>query len=427
MEVIKKALNAIWETNNTHRVMRLIIKLPFYMLAIPIVLIIRAISPWYLVRIGGLISHRIGHFSGNTELYCCERDARINTPHQRYLDLFYFMGLICNDQLATMWRRVLPIWPAWFLAPVRRMNKLIPGWALHEIGTNTQEDRDVHNLQDRFSPHLKFTLKEESVGEKILRNMGIPLGAKFVCINVRDSAYLDAHQPVKVPPNSPSAWSYHNYRDSNVQSYIVAVEELANLGYYVIRMGAKVSERINSTHPRVIDYACNGLRSDFMDIYLCAKCWFMISTGDGLVGVPRAFMRPVVTVNLMPMGYFLSYHSNLIGITKHHYLPSLSKFLTLNEIFTYGVGYSLSSGEYNSKEVQIINNTPEEIRDVIIEMVERLNGTWKAHEEDEKLQKRFWEIFPKNALDALSGKPLHGAIRAKFGASFLRNNQSWIK
>jgi len=403
VEVIKKALNAIWETNNTHRVMRLIIKLPFYMLAIPIVLIIRAISPWYLVRIGGLISHRIGHFSGNTELYCCERDARINTPHQRYLDLFYFMGLICNDQLATMWRRVLPIWPAWFLAPVRRMNKLIPGWALHEIGTNTQEDRDVHNLQDRFSPHLKFTLKEESVGEKILRNMGIPLGAKFVCINVRDSAYLDAHQPVKVQPNSPSAWSYHNYRDSNVQSYI------------------------NSTHPRVIDYACNGMRSDFMDIYLCAKCWFMISTGDGLVGVPRAFMRPVVTVNLMPMGYFLSYHSNLIGITKHHYLPSLSKFLTLNEIFTYGVGYSLSSGEYNSKEVQIINNTPEEIRDVIIEMVERLNGTWKAHEEDEKLQKRFWEIFPKNALDALSGKPLHGAIRAKFGASFLRNNQSWIK
>ena len=78
MEVIKKARNAIWETNNTHRVMRLIVKLPFYILAIPIVLIIRAISPWYLVRIGGLLSHRIGHFSGNTELYCCERDARIN-------------------------------------------------------------------------------------------------------------------------------------------------------------------------------------------------------------------------------------------------------------------------------------------------------------------------------------------------------------
>ena len=91
------------------------------------------------------------------------------------------------------------------------------------------------------------------------------------------------------------------------------------------------------------------------------------------------------------------------------------------------MGYSLSSAEYNSKGVQIINNTPEEIRDVVIEMVERLNGTWKAYEEDEELQKRFWEIFPKNALDAFSGKPLHGAIRAKFGASFLRNNQSWIK
>jgi len=427
VEVQRQSVNTYSLTKKIDLVFRVVLRLPFYVFAIPATLIIRMIRPWVLVRIGDLIAQRIGHFSGNTELYCCERDAGINAPQKKYIDLFYFIGPSCNLQLEIMWRRVLNIWPASFLAPIRRINKYIPGWECHEIGTNTFEDRDVHNLQDRYSPHLKFTLEEESLGQAGLVDIGIPLGAKFICINVRDSAYLDAHQPIRVLANNPSVWSYHNYRDSDVQSYVLAVEELAERGYYVIRMGAKVKEKLLSTNPRVIDYACSGKRSDFMDIYLCAKCWFMISTGDGLVGVPRAFLRPVVSVNLMPVGYFLSYHSNLVGITKHHYSTRLSRNLSLSEIFKHGVGFSLFNAEFIANDVQIVDNTPEEIRDAVIEMVERLNGTWQIHGDDEELQNLFWKLFPISAVDAYCAKPLHGIHRARFGAVFLRNNRNWIR
>jgi hypothetical protein len=60
-------------------------------------------------------------------------------------------------------------------------------------------------------------------------------------------------------------------------------------------------------------------------------------------------------------------------------------------------------------------------------MAERIAGTWQAHPEDEALQQRFWEIFPTNAVDAYVGKPLHGEIRARFGAAFLRNNLEWLQ
>ena len=63
-------------------------KLLFYILAVPIVLCIRLIKPWFLVRFGALTSSRIGHFAANTELFLCERDAGINVPKQRYADLF---------------------------------------------------------------------------------------------------------------------------------------------------------------------------------------------------------------------------------------------------------------------------------------------------------------------------------------------------
>lgn len=387
---------------------------------VPVVLVLRLIRPWLLVRWGGLVSSRIGHFVANTEMYLCERDAGINVPQKRYIDLFYMAyNPICNQQLATMWKRVLHVWPSWILGPISRANRLIPGSAVHEIGNNTQHDRDVHNLLDRFPSHLEFTTEEETRGEAGLCAMGIPNGAHFVCLTVRDSAYLDCHQP--------GDWSYHNYRDSDIRNFMLAAEELADRGYYVIRMGAKVKAAMKSAHPRVIDYATNGMRSDFMDIYLGAKCEFCVSTGMGLDAIPEMFRRPIVYVNYVPLGYMVTFRKEFISITKRHISKEEGRSLTMREIFNHGVGFSSYTSDYEAKGIKLIESTREEIRDVVIEMTERLNRTWQPHADDEALQRRFWEIFPTDAVDASQGKPLHGEIRARFGAHFLRNNRDWLQ
>lgn len=403
------------------RALRVIFKLPLYALVVPAVIVIRLIRPWLLVRFGSLMSSRMGHFAANTELYLCEQDAGINLPAQRHVDLFYMAKPICNQQLATMWKRVLRIWPAWILAPISRVNRLMPGGAVHEVLANTQHDRDVHNLLDRFPPHLEFTLAEEARGEVGLQAMGIEPGTSFVCLAVRDSAYLDAFN------NNRSDWSYHNYRDSDIQNYILAAEELAERGYVVIRMGAKVREAMKAVHPRIIDYATNGLRSDFMDIYLGAKSKFCISVGTGFDAVPLVFRRPIAYVNMVPLGYLFTFRAQFLGITKHHFSKVKNRELTLAEIFDHGVGFCLSTSDYESKGVQLIENTCDEIRDVAIEMAERQNGTWQVHGDDEELQRRFWEIFPADAVDASQGRPLHGEIRARIGATFLRNNRGWLQ
>ncbi|MBF0558799.1 MAG: TIGR04372 family glycosyltransferase [Nitrospirae bacterium] len=400
-------------------VLSVLLMLPLHIPAVPVVLMLRLIRPWLLVRCGRLNSGAIGHFAGNTELYLCERDAGINLPKQRHVDLFYMPKPICNNQLAAMWKRVLHVWPVWILAPISRVNRLIPGGAVHEIGNNTQADRDVHNLLDRLPSHLQFTADEEARGKSGLRDMGIPPDTRFVCLNVRDSAYRSFFTP-------GGDFSYHNYRDSDIQNYVPAAEELANRGYFVIRTGAKVNEAMKTNHPRVIDYAFNGMRSDFMDIYLGAKCEFCISTGTGWDDVPEMCRRPIVFVNYLPVGYFLTHRKEFIYLTKHH-IGKEGRELTLEEIFSRGVGFSLSTSDYESKGVQLMENTPEEIRDVVIEMVERLNGAWQPHDDDEDLQRLFWEIFPADAINVQNGRPLHGEVRARFGAAFLRNNRDWLK
>lgn len=390
-------------------------------LAVPFALVLRLIRSWLLVRWGGMISVYLGHFAANTELYLCERDACINAPKRRHVDLFYMAYRpICNQQLAKMWKRVLRVWPSWVLDHISRVNRLIPGGAVHEIGNNTQRDRDVHNLLDRFPPHLEFTHEEEACGAAGLRAMGIPPDTPFVCLIVRDSAYRDALQPTR-------DWSHHNYRDCDIQNYILAAKELADRGYFVIRMGATVRRAMKASHPRIIDYATNGMRNDFMDIYLGAKCEFCISVGTGFDAVPLIFRRPIAYVNMVPLGYLATFSTQFLGITKHHYAVAENRELVLSEIFNHGVGFCLTTSGYKSQGIKLIENTPEEIRDVVIEMAERLNGIWQPHEDDEVLQRRFWKIFPTDAVDAGQGRLLHGEIRTRFGAHFLRNNRDWLR
>jgi putative glycosyltransferase (TIGR04372 family) len=406
--------------NKIKLLFRKIFKLPLYIFAIPAVLIMRLIKPLLLLRLGGLISSRIGHFALNTELYLCEYKAGINEPSQRHIDIFYMGGKpLCNQQLSIMWHRLLRIWPTLILGPIANISQLIPGGKLHEIGSNTQNDRDVHNLLDRFPPHIKFTTEEESRGEAGLRAIGITEGAMFVCLIVRDSGYLDSRF-------ANNDWNYHNFRDCDVQNFVLAAEELAKRGFFVIRMGAKVHEAINSAHPKVIDYATNGMRSDFMDIYLGAKCEFCISVGTGFDAVPIIFRRPIAYVNMVPVGYFFTFCNQILGIFKHHLDACSNRKLSLSEIFARGAGHCLGTSDYETKGVVLIENTPEEIRDVAIEMAERLAGTWPTHSDDKVLQSRFWEIFPTEAVDAYAGKQFHGELRSRFGASFLRNNQWWL-
>lgn len=396
-----------------------ITKIPLYIFAVIFVLIIRLISPLLLVRIGELVSARIGHFAANTELYLCEQDAGINYPKQKHIDIFFMSYKpVCNKQLAIMWKRVLNIWPSWVLSPIFKINRLIPGSGIHEVGQNAQHDRDVHNLLDRFPAHLKFTNEENYRGQKGLEAMGISDKSKFVCLNVRDSAYLNNYLA--------SDCTYHNYRDSNIQNYVLAAEALTEKGYFVIRMGALVKSAINTNNPKIIDYAVNGMRNDFMDVYLGAKCTFCISTSSGFDAIPSIFRRPVVFVNSMPLGYSSTFSSNYIFITKYHFAKKMNRFMTLSEIVSDKVLLSMKSSEFELSDVELIENTSSDIRDAVMEMAERIEGSWVSLPEDESIQEIFWKIFPSEVVDIYDGKLLHGEIRSLVGTKFLRNNPEFL-
>ncbi len=93
--------------------------------------------------------------------------------------------------------------------------------------------------------------------------------------------------------------------------------------------------------------------------------------------------------------------------------------MTFREILSSDTGRFLKTEEYDKAKIDAIENTPEEIADLAMEMAGRLAGRWQGSKEDEGLQQRFWSLFRPSHL--------HGQISARIGADFLRKNGGLLK
>ncbi len=373
---------------------------------LPIVLVARLLKPVVVIRFGQLWSDRIGHFVRNTELYLCERDAGMHP--QKTFDIFGYRSKICNQQLKKMWDRTLHT--SWIGVGGYWLNRLLPGGERYLV--SIPSDRDIHDLLDRTPVPLTFTDEEEGLGRKALEKMGISKDVPFVCLYARDSAYLK-----NIYPNEN--WHYHKFRDTSIHNYMLAAEELGRRGYFVIRIGNIVKEPLVATSSKIIDYASQEHRSDLLDIYLGAKCHFFLGTPAGISAIPGTFKRPLAFVNYVPMEYMDTWFRSNIFIPKKFWLKAEQRFMTFREILDSGAGRFLRGEQYEQYGIELIENTPEEIMSLAVEMEERLAGVWQSTEEDEGLQRRFWSFWKPGELNQV--------FRARIGAEFLRQNQELLR
>ncbi len=380
--------------------------------AVLVVLIVRMLRPLVTVRLGPLRSSRIGHFAMEPEMYLCRRDVGMHGG-QRAIDVFYYStpALICNHQVKKMWERtlshVLPI--SWFTYLVVRVNGWLPGSDKHTIPMELVGD--THGLLVRLPSHLSFTPEEEHNARGALSKLGIPQGAPFVCFHARDSSYLTATQPYK-------DWRYHDYLNVNVNDYLLAAEELTRRGYFVLRMGAVVREALNVENPMIIDYATKA-RSDLLDIYLCSACQFFLASTTGLTSVPMVFRKPIAWANYISLERICNWDVRGLVIPKKLWLRKEGRFLTFREILASEIGRFSYTEQFEKLSIGIVDNSPEEIRDLALEMDERLKGTWETTEEDEELQRCFWSIFETNGLHRVTSN-------LRIGAYFLRQHRELL-
>lgn len=378
---------------------------------------IRLIRPVRYYRLGRLPSHEIGHYATNVEVYLCEKDAEVNSHTKKSVDIWYRNPTsgVSNQQLDKMWARTIRISGSPIIRYADAISRRLPGGARYSI---QHHDRDAYALFDQMPPHLSFTSDEILEGEKFLDSVRTHPGQKFICLAVRDSSY-------KREQFEDRDVAKDDYRNNDIDNYQKVAEQLAKDGYLVFRMGAKVERRFVTDSPLVIDYASNGMRSEFLDIYLGANCELFISSVLGIDSIPEIFRRPRVLTNYIPIGNFGKYGPRDLIIPKQYWLQSESRFLSFSEIVasTSGLGSCTSSYEYDRAGLKLVENTPQEILDATYELLNRRQNTWRETPTSQELVAKFWSLYYR-----LNPKPIQSHVKGQeplIGSNFLQDNLHW--
>ena len=371
-------------------------------------LVVRSLYPFIRIRIGLLNYARIGHLATNTEL--CMRRMSVASPTRKTVNVFLAGTPPANRQLLEMIKRKLIVVENNYLYEL-----------LQAIYQRTIDDKIWINLRESgyglwkdwgiAGPQLSFTREEKLQGETVLQSIGVTPEEPFVCFCARDKAYLDAAQSWR----SRSEWSYHDYRNNDIRNYMGAARFIADNGITAIRMGSVVENTLDASHPGIIDYAIHN-RSDFADIFLGANCKFFLGDTGGLFGPAAIFGVPFAAVNLTPLRIAPRTSRDLFIPKKYRYSDN-HKFLTIREIIDIGAHDWGRTEQYTKAGIDVVENTSEEILDLVVEMNERLDGTWIEDDSDNKLQLLYRSMFPDN--HPIIGHP------SRIGARFLRKN-SWL-
>jgi putative glycosyltransferase (TIGR04372 family) len=386
--------------------------------AVIFVLSLKFLTIFRDVRIHTVKNHRLGHFATNTELSRLNLIEKHRITQRKQINIYCFQtAKHSNSYFAEMWRRELFVLKTPFgqltydIAKRFTSNLAVKSTAIDSAG-----------LLTKYIPSLTFLNSELSEGFKFLDNLGGKSEKGFVCLNVRDDQFFAKTEPVGWHTNRD--WSYHNYRDSDIKTYVAAAEALANMGYTVFRMGAIVKEPLISKHPRVIDYATNGMRTEFLDIFLGAHCVFTISVGSGWDSVPTIFRRPLMFVNQLPV--FAPSVATLPIVTYPKILldDQTGDTLNLKNLIDREIVHRANSQAYKDAGVEIRDLSSEELVEAVTEMAQRVEGTFVETPEQKEMQAKLKHILSTHPK--LQPSPNYYPIRAQFASCFLSRYPNFL-
>lgn len=279
---------------------------------------------------------------------------------------------------------------------------------------NQYRDRNMDRLlkSEQTAQYLALTAEENAEGQYKKSLMG--LTDPFVCVASRDSLYLKKQMK--------KAHSLHNdYRDSDINRLSLSANYLEGKGITTVRMGRDVKDEV--TFGNCIDYA-NQDYDELMDIVLARDCKFFVSDSNGIMLLPMTMNRPVAFKNVVPAfvdGWgTIPYSPHNLFIFKKYYKKAEKRFLTIKEMMEVDQKVQYNGLLYRGLGIDVVENTAEEILDLVIEMNARLDGEWIETPEDIALQKKYRDLFE----DWIKRANLHrnAMPHAKLGAMFLRKN-----
>ena len=311
-----------------------------------------------------------------------------------------------NSQIRKMYDSVAKIY-----GEEAKLLRRIIWWAsaLGRLQLPRREILEIHedSMWHTGQPLVSLTAAEIEVGNKFLESIGVGKNQPIVCYATRSSSYYEKLSASGVQLKS------RNVRNPDESIYFEVSKYLSEQGAFVIRLGKDLDTRVPDSYQEYIfDYA-SEFRTEFLDVFLVQRCNLFISGGTGLVIMRAIANLPTINSDFYRIhkGWF---KKDLALFQKVYYIHK-NRFATVSEKVAMKSQFS-DERHQERLGVRLIKNTVEEILAACDEMTARLNGTWVTTDEDEILQKKYWDLICDSGH--------HGG---RIGAQFLRDNQDLLR
>ncbi len=255
-------------------------------------------------------------------------------------------------------------------------------------------------------PLLTLSAEDAVRGQACLRELGVPEGAWFVAFHVREGSSKD------------KGGLSEDFRNADIGSYLSSMAAITAAGGWVIRMGDPAMQPLTPMKG-VIDYAHSSRKSDWMDVFLCARSRFFVGTSSGPYTVAMAFGVPVVATNYMSSYTMYCLTSKDIVLPRICWSRSEGRYLSFHELISPPVGIATSQRIYDELGLDIIPNTAEEITEAVIEMSRKCEGSLRDSEEDALLHRDF-RAFSETCSLTYGDEKI--PVNARVGTAFLRKH-----
>lgn len=214
---------------------------------------------------------------------------------------------------------------------------------------------------EKRAPLIALSEDERRVGEAKLRELGVPEGAWFVGLHVREGGFY-----------GEAAGGMSTHRNASIDDYVAAVNEVVARGGYVIRLGDRSMQPYPEPSKFVIDYPHTSAKSVEMDIFLCASARFVIGTTSGLTTACISFGTPMLIVNAISNDWQL-WTASVDFIFKRVYDRRNDRILNVREAFSQPVqGFLINNAVMAKNGYFALNNTADEIHEAVLWKLETL-------------------------------------------------------
>jgi len=308
-----------------------------------------------------IFTERIGHLA--IEPDCIIKELYLNKKKFRLI-ILATQYKVANRHLLTYWSKYFTIINSESLCFLIEYSTLFgPGKLNVKYLINkpigTQGAYSIYAKWGKRRPLLKLTNSDSTYCDEMLLKLGIPKFSWFVCIHAREGNF------------SPTDESIHHHRNTDISTYLTAINKIIAQGGYVVQLGSNQTKKLPEMKG-LIDYAHSNFKSERLDICIIAKSKFFLGDSSGLALVGTIFGIPCALTNMTPITA-LGLNASDITLHKKCHFES-SSLITVCLLRHLGLANSRFFIDYARKNVHFLDNTPDEICDLCSEMLLKIES-----------------------------------------------------